>query len=263
MTLANEYKRQFGWRAWPTILDALPLAQGQTILDLGCGVGDLAAEFVNRGSRVIGIEAHEEFLLEARSRRLSNAEFLTGDLRSLPDLGIQADGIWCSFTAAYFPDLPTVLSPWTSNLKPGGWIALTEIDDLFGHEPLSIQTKELFKTYAENALAAGRYDFFMGRKLRGHLEACGFTVLKVLTVDDQEFCFSGPARPEVVDAWRARFDRMQLLQDFCGENFDRVQEEFLTCLIREDHVSVSKVRCCIATISKFLLNVPHLEPSMP
>jgi ubiquinone/menaquinone biosynthesis C-methylase UbiE len=246
MSLTNEYKRQFGWRAWSTILDALPLAQGETVLDLGCGVGDLAAEFVNRGSRVIGIDVHEEFLLEARSRRLSNAEFRTGDLRSLTDLGIQADGIWCSFTAAYFPDLPTVLPPWTSNLKPGGWIALTEIDDLFGHEPLSVQTKELFKAYAENALAAGRYDFFMGRKLRGHLEAFGFKVSKVLTVEDQEFSFSGPARPEVLDAWRARFNRMQLLRDFCGENSNRVQEEFLSCLLHADHESISKVCCCIA-----------------
>jgi len=28
MNLANEYKRQFSWRAWPNILDALPLTQG-------------------------------------------------------------------------------------------------------------------------------------------------------------------------------------------------------------------------------------------
>jgi ubiquinone/menaquinone biosynthesis C-methylase UbiE len=247
MNLANEYKRQFGWRAWPTILDALPLTQGQRVLDLGCGVGDLAAEFVNRGSCVIGVDAQEELLLDARSRRLSNAEFRMADLRSLPDLGIAVDGIWCSFTAAYFPDLPSILRAWTANLKPGGWIAVTEIDDLFGHEPLSVQTKQLFKDYAENALAAGRYDFFMGRKLPSYLETCGFTVSKILTIEDQEFSFSGPARPEVLDAWRARFNRMSLLRDFCGKGFEQLQEEFLGCLIRVDHESVSKVCCYIAT----------------
>jgi ubiquinone/menaquinone biosynthesis C-methylase UbiE len=247
MTLVNEYKRQFGWRAWPTILDALPLAQGQRVLDLGCGVGDLASELVNRGSCVIGVDAHEELLLEARSRRLSNAEFRMADLRSLPDLGIASDGIWCSFTAAYFPDLPRILRAWTTNLKLGGWIAVTEIDDLFGHEPLSVQTKQLFKAYAEDALAAGRYDFFMGRKLPGYLERCGFAVSKILTLEDQELSFSGPARPEVLDAWRSRFNRMSLLRDFCGKNFEKLQEEFLRCLIRVDHESLSKVCCCIAT----------------
>jgi cyclopropane fatty-acyl-phospholipid synthase-like methyltransferase len=38
MSLEDEYKRQFRWRDWHTILDALPLAPGQTILDLGCGL---------------------------------------------------------------------------------------------------------------------------------------------------------------------------------------------------------------------------------
>lgn len=87
MTLSSEYKRQFGWRDWPTIFDALPSLHGQTILDLGCGVGDLAAELVARGARVIGVDMNEELLREARSRQLPNAEFRLGDLRVLPDLG--------------------------------------------------------------------------------------------------------------------------------------------------------------------------------
>src|SRR5882724_1765757 len=104
MSLANEYKRQFDWRSWPTILDALPSLQGQTVLDLGCGVGDIAAEFVARGACMIGIDVNEELLDFARSRQLAHAEFRTGNLRRCPDLGIAADGLWCSFTAAYFLD---------------------------------------------------------------------------------------------------------------------------------------------------------------
>lgn len=44
MSLSSEYKRQFGWRDWPSVLDGLPSLHGQTVIDLGCGVGDLAAE---------------------------------------------------------------------------------------------------------------------------------------------------------------------------------------------------------------------------
>lgn len=247
MSLSSQYKRQFGWRDWPTILDAIPSVHGQTVLDLGCGVGDLAAEFVARGARVIGVDMNDELLREVRSRQLSNAEFRTGDLRALPDLGIAADGLWCSFAAAYFTDLPTVLNAWARHLRSGGWIALTEVDDLFGHEPLSGRTKALFSAYVEDALAARRYDFYMGRKLRGHLERSGFTVSKTLTLEDQELSFSGPAHPEVLDAWRARFERMKGLRDFCGPEIDAVQEEFLGCLERVDHTSVAKVYCCIAT----------------
>lgn len=247
MSLASEYKRQFGWRDWPAVFDALPSLHGQTVLDLGCGVGDLAAALVARGARVIGVDANEEILREGRARQLSNAEFRTADLRALPDLGVEADGLWCSFVAAYFPDLRAALTAWTGNVRSGGWIALTEVDDLFGHEPLSGRTKALLAAYAEDALAAGRYDFHMGRKLRAHLERSGFTVSRMLTLEDQELSFSGPARPEALDAWRARLKRMTSLRDFCGPDLDAVQQEFLDCLKREDHISLAKVHCCIAT----------------
>lgn len=87
----------------------------------------------------------------------------------------------------------------------------------------------------------------MGRKLCGHLERSGFMVSKVLTLEDQELSFSGPACQEVVDSWRSRFDRRNLLRDFCGSDFEAVQQEFLECLTRADHRSVAKVYCCIAT----------------
>ncbi|MFN0151757.1 MAG: class I SAM-dependent methyltransferase [bacterium] len=239
-------KKQFGWRDWPTVFDALPPLHGQTVLDLGCGVGDLAAEFVARGARVIGVDMDETLLREARSRQLANAEFRVANLHTLPDLGITADGLWSSFAAAYCPDLPAALTTWARNVRSGGWVALTEIDDLFGHEPLAGRTKALFRAYAEDSLAAGRYDFHMGRKLRGHLERSGFTVSKMLALEDQELSFDGPARPDVLDAWRARFNRMELLRDFCGPDIDQVQNEFLGCLERADHTSVAKVYCCIA-----------------
>ena len=83
MDLAGVYKQQFGWRDWPTIFDALPTPKGQLVLDLGCGLGDLTAELVARGARVIGIDASEELLSAARSRQLANAEFRSGDVRAL------------------------------------------------------------------------------------------------------------------------------------------------------------------------------------
>jgi SAM-dependent methyltransferase len=235
MSLASEYKRQLGWRAWPAVFDALPPLGGQTVLDLGCGVGDQAAELVTRGAYVIGIDSIE------------NAEFRKGDLRALMDLDFVADGLWGGFIAAYFPDLPAALELWKKHLRPGGWVALTEIDDLFGHEPVGAGTRSLLEAYAGDAFAAGRYDFHMGGKLRDHLERSGFKVAKELTLADQEFSFDGPAGPEVVDGWRSRIDRMKLLQDFCGPDFEQVREEFLGCLTRADHRSLAKVVCCIAT----------------
>jgi hypothetical protein len=69
-----------------------------------------------------------------------------------------------------------------------------------------------------------------------------------LTLNDEELSFSGRARPEVLQAWHKRLSRMTLLHDFCGTRMDQIEEEFLSCLGREDHRSVAKVYCCIANV---------------
>ena len=246
MSLASEYQRQFAWRDWPTAFGALPTLAGQVVLDLGCGIGDQAAELVARGARVIGVDANEALLDEARARRLPNTEFRRGDLRAL-DLDVTADGLWSSFTAAYFPDFTPVLQCWKEHLRPGGWIALTEVNDLFAHEPLTDRTRSLLGTFARDASVASRYDFHMGGKLQAHLGQAGFLVSKALSVADRELAFDGAADPGVIDAWRARFDRMQLLREFCGPEFEHAREEFLACLARADHSCRARVCICLAT----------------
>lgn len=246
MELASQYRRQFAWREWPTILDALPPLAGATVLDLGCGFGDLSAQLVARGARVIAIDSDASLIREAQSLGLPNAQFMTADISAPLSIAEPVNGIWCSFVPAYFPDLGAALSRWCGHLEQDGWIALTEVDDLFGHEPLGGDSKALLDAYAADALAAGIYDFHMGAKLGPHLQAAGLTVLRGLTLRDRELAFDGPAEPVVLDAWRARFDRMKRLQAFCGERFSIVRQEFLKALSRQDHRSRAKVISCIA-----------------
>src|SRR5687767_13995606 len=100
-TLADEYRRQYAWRAWSAIYDALPLVRGQTVLDLGCGVGDQARDLASLGVHVIGVDANAELVDAARARHalVRNVDFRRADLRSV-QLGNRVDGVWCSFTAA-------------------------------------------------------------------------------------------------------------------------------------------------------------------
>ena len=245
MSLVAEYRRQLAWRSWSTVLDALPPLCGRAVLDLGCGVGDVAAELVARGARVTGVDLQEELLAEARARGLRVATFLRADLRTLPELP-PADGMWGGFVAAYFPDLPAALAGWTHSLRPGGWIALTEIDDLFGHEPLAPRTRELLMAWEQQAFAASGYDFRMGSKLGAHLQRAGFTITNELVLPDLEFSTDGPLRADVLEGWSARLDRMRGLQQHCGPEFPALRTDLLACLSRADHHTVSRVCCCIA-----------------
>lgn len=248
MTLADEYRNQLRWRRWEPILDELPVMDGKLVLDLGCGVGDQAAALVARGARVIGIDTNETLLEVARARGIPRAEFRNADLRELSlQTPQQADGVWCSFATAYFPRLDELLSVWREAISPGGWIALTEVDDLFGHEPLDDLTVAMLTSYREVALAANRYDFRMGRRLRTFLQEAGFQVFANLELDDDELAFDGPAKAEVVAAWTARLARMKALQEFCGSNFNHVRAQLLSALAHPCHRSQARVHACLAT----------------
>lgn len=247
MSLAGEYQQQFSWRSWNLIFKEVPLRPGQTILDLGCGIGDQARELASRGCNVIGLDANEELIDAAILEQPLNCEFRACNLHSPPNLGIKVHGIWCSFVAAYFTDLASFLTSWAEFLLPKGWIAITEIDDLFGHEPISSRTRSLLEDYAQDALKTGQYDFRMGGKLGSYLAQAGFETRRMLTLPDQELSFQGPAFPEVIAAWQKRLQRMPLLRISCASEFASVQDEFLSCLSRPDHVSTAKVIAYIAT----------------
>jgi SAM-dependent methyltransferase len=240
-------RRQWAWRSWHRALEALPDLRGKTVLDLGCSIGDLAAALTTRGAEVIGLDLDRDCLEAARARALPGAVFEERDLRGPLGLTRKVDGVWGSFVAGYFVDLRAVLPAWTEALRPGGFVALTEVDDLFGHEPLDPRTRALFQGYAREALAAERYDFHMGGRLRDYLEQGGFTVTKEIALPDRELSFDGPASPEVLAGWRARFDKMRLLQDFCGAEYEKIRDDFLDCLARPDHRALARVVFVVAT----------------
>ncbi len=65
---------------------------GRTILDVGCGPGDLAARLGERGvayARFVGIDAIEGMVEVARKRGLPRCDFLVGD--ALADPGLLGD----------------------------------------------------------------------------------------------------------------------------------------------------------------------------
>ncbi len=121
MNLTDEHRRQFALRSWWQIFDLLPSFDAQLVLDLGCGIGDQAAELVARGARVIGVDSSDAMLASAKARAIPKAEFRRLDLGEPLGIESHVDGIWCSFTAAYFPELVPRLTAWKEHLKPGGW----------------------------------------------------------------------------------------------------------------------------------------------
>ena len=245
MDLAAQYGRQYGWRSWQQAYEALPSLASARVLDLGCSIGDQSRDLAALGARVVGIDGDEKLLACARSRAIPGAMFELGDIREPAAQG-PFDGIWASFVAAYFPDLSPVLARWRSLLRPGGWIALTEVSGLFAHEPLSAGVRALLHAYVYEAREVGRYDFEMGDKLESFLAMAGFETETHCLLADRELSFAGTADQDVLQAWADRLARMPLLQDRARQANLPLQEDLLRCLASPAHTTDCRVHFCVA-----------------
>lgn len=252
MTTKYEYTRQAEFRSWANYLKELPPNRNSSILDLGCGLGTTTKLLASKYSHVTGIDCNTTFVNNAvKDEQAANIRFIKADLRKINDLKLpKADGIWCSFTAAYFPDFNEVLPNWIRFLNTGGWISLVEVNDLFNHSPLSKDTHDVFADHYRKLFAGNQYDFMMGSKLKYYAEKYHLRIIKNLEMSDPEFTFSGAANESVVAAWQDRLRRMTGFRKSLGEKgFDKVEHEFLDCIRRDDHISFAKINFLIAELS--------------
>lgn len=114
-----------GWRR--CAIAALALRRGERVLDLACGSGDLAAAAHEAGARVVGIDVSAGMLRTARARRVACA-LVRGDALALPFADASVDAVVSGFALRNFVDLGAAFAESARVLRPGGRIALLEVD---------------------------------------------------------------------------------------------------------------------------------------
>jgi SAM-dependent methyltransferase len=100
------------------------------ILDMGCGPGMQSLELARLGARVTALDLHARFLaeLERRAAAAGLADRITTVCASMADPPVEAgafDAVW-SEGAIYLIGFEAGLRAWTSLVKPGGYIAVSE-----------------------------------------------------------------------------------------------------------------------------------------
>lgn len=73
------------------VFDALGIAPGHSILDIGCGIGRHSVRFAQRGAAVTGVDSNQVFITEANRRvanEAMNIRFCQADARELPFAGV-------------------------------------------------------------------------------------------------------------------------------------------------------------------------------
>ena len=97
------------------------------VLDLACGTGDLSELAAATGARVLGIDFARNMLVGASRRRI-RATFIQADANTLPLPTAAVSVVLSGFALRNFVSIPRALQETARVLKPGGRLALLEVD---------------------------------------------------------------------------------------------------------------------------------------
>ncbi len=111
-----------GWRR--ATVAALALPPGSLLLDVACGTGDLTRLAQRRHYRVIGADLSGGML----AANHSGAPLLQADCSQLPFADGTFDGLVCGYALRNFTDLAQALAETARVLRPGGRVAILEVD---------------------------------------------------------------------------------------------------------------------------------------
>jgi demethylmenaquinone methyltransferase/2-methoxy-6-polyprenyl-1,4-benzoquinol methylase len=97
------------------------------VVDLACGTGDFCELAATRGARVTGVDFAFQMLRCARLREHDLA-CVQGDAERLPFRSASVDAVTCGFALRNFVSLEAALSEIARIVKPGGRVALIDVD---------------------------------------------------------------------------------------------------------------------------------------
>ncbi len=124
---ANTYETAFATATRqfiPGLLDAANVVAGQSVLDVACGPGFVAAGAAERGARPRGLDFSPAMLAVARDRH-PHVVFAQGDAEALPYPDGQFDAVVSNFGIHHVPQPILALRQAHRVLTPGGSVAFT------------------------------------------------------------------------------------------------------------------------------------------
>ncbi|HZS75304.1 MAG TPA: methyltransferase domain-containing protein [Ktedonobacteraceae bacterium] len=165
----------------------LKIKKGSRVVDAGCGPGlwiPLLAQAIGRRGRITGVDISPEALVTAQQRNQEYSEQVQYKLGSIEQLPVQpgvVDFIFSANVSQYLPDPVETFRAMGRYLKPGGRIAIKDID--FG----SMRFYSVDRGLQERVFSARKRwehirvnegyafeDSWVGGKLAGYLEEAGF-----------------------------------------------------------------------------------------
>jgi len=106
-------------------LEHCALPEGARVWDVGCGTGETVAHLAQRGFRAGGVDLSQARLIEARTGS-GEARFAQASAGTLPCASASLDAVFAECVWSICAG-GGALVEWHRALRPGGWLALTDI----------------------------------------------------------------------------------------------------------------------------------------
>ena len=170
-------------RIWKTALvDWLSPRNGQDLLDVAGGTGDIAFRFLKRApkSRVTVLDMTEKMLVEGKRRAEAhkfkeNIDWICADAMKLPFKENSFDAYTISFGIRNITDIKIALTEAFRVLKPGGRLLVLE----FSQIPIS-RLQKLYDLYSFKAIPR------MGKFIAGDKDSYQYLVESIRKFPNQE-----------------------------------------------------------------------------
>jgi SAM-dependent methyltransferase len=210
----------------------LPIAQSDSVLDVGCGSGSMA-RLIARSfprARVTGVDICEQYLdfaeRKARDEGLQNVNFRRGDVFELPFADATFDVVWAKYLLQWLKQPKGALAELKRVTKPGGLVVSCDFAG-FASEHFPVDAE--FEHQLRDVMACV-VDGNIGRKVAPYMIALGFRDVQVETETDTLFTVIGSIDADRRRNWETQLQAMRphLIKLLGSElNADRLVKRFL------------------------------------
>lgn len=163
-----------------------------SVLEVGSGLGILAAEVAARAGRVCGVEHSAEQLSAARRERRANLRFVRGDAHALPFADSTFDLAYCRYVLEHVAAPGRVLGEMRRVLRRGGRACAQENNILAAVlDPPCPRFEKVWRAFAELQRRLGG-DALIGARLFSLFKRAGFGRVE-LSIQPEIHHAGGPA----------------------------------------------------------------------
>jgi len=220
------YQADAIWPQEKQLFDRYRLAGSITILDVGCGTGEITRRLAEHypEATVIGMDILESNLAFARrdSEKLSGrVSYEQGDAFALRFEDASIDLVVCRHMSQAVPDFPLVLAEFSRILKPGGVLHLLSEDYGMLHFPVTeLDPDRFWNEHAIKFLRSINCDGRIGRHSPALLEKAGYREIAMDYITVDTLRVPRPTFAGIIRSWRDGY--ATVLAEASGRTVDAV-----------------------------------------